>query len=520
MAQSSGDMTKDFNAANDNSGAAKQAFVDSIQDILENGGAADFKAVLYEKYDLLKRPDNEGRGLLGQAVMTGRVEIVRGVLEYAEEQGPEFLRDMLEQRAEKAPWTTRDTTAIYDAVKENRPEIVELLLDYGAQANLSLGHRDMTPLHHAIDNECYDVARILIEKGNVDLNKRVDEHGHTVVKNAIYRDDNRFLDLLLRNGADPDIGDNGGITPLMTACACDNVEKVKLLLDAGVDYNAVSEEGVTAIWMAGEETAPLLMALPDIACDVPGQWGSTPLIRAAENGHMVKFDLLLAAGANPNAVGDKKRTPLHKAVIRGNADMVETLLLHGADLAAKDSEGFTPLLCAAHWGETEIFKRLLAAGADIGEVSARGGDILCHGAVGGDAELARWLIAEKKFKTDFRDNRKLTPLHFACNVGHYGYAKVLLEAGADPNAKDVEGLTPLHHLAHRAHYERDNPEEWLALAKLMVGHGADADARTPRGQNAYECSMRHGHDMVVDYLKSLTENKKDTRQFSGPPNCS
>ena len=72
-------------------------------------------------------------------------------------------------------------------------------------------------------------------------------------------------------------------------------------------------------------------------------YGSTPLDRAAQEGHVEIVKILLERGANPNAKDNKGSTPLHNAAQEGHDEIVKILLERGADPRIADNGGHIPL---------------------------------------------------------------------------------------------------------------------------------------------------------------------------------
>ena len=125
--------------------------------------------------------------------------------------------------------------------------------------------------------------------------------------------------------------------------------------------------------------------------------------------------VLLAAGADVNAIDKDKETALHSAAMQGRTGIAKLLLEAGADVNARDDDGFTPLHSAAAWGHVELARMLLAAGADV-----NAGDR--------DKETPLHLVA----------GRRVPPL-----AGYADVARLLLDAGARPNLRAADGSTPL-----------------------------------------------------------------------------
>ncbi|MEX1312028.1 MAG: ankyrin repeat domain-containing protein [Candidatus Sulfomarinibacteraceae bacterium] len=136
--------------------------------------------------------------------------------------------------------------------------------------------------------------------------------------------------------------------------------------------------------------------------------GYTALHWAGVRGHWPIFAELVAAGADPNAVGGDGGTPLHWACHHDNAEAVEMILDAGADPAVANRWGRTPLHVAARRGCTSVAALLIERGADPNAQTKEG-----------------W-----------------TPLHVAMMSDQPEVIVVLIEGGADPAARDGQGLTP------------------------------------------------------------------------------
>lgn len=104
------------------------------------------------------------------------------------------------------------------------------------------------------------------------------------------------------------------------------------------------------------------------------KYGLTPLHWASDRGHADAAELLLAAGADADAVEARlfKRRPLHFAVLSGSLAAVETLVRHKADLEAADYRGWSPAQVAANRGDAaEAVAVLVAAGAVAPKTSSQ-----------------------------------------------------------------------------------------------------------------------------------------------------
>jgi ankyrin repeat protein len=285
------------------------------------------------------------------------------------------------------------------------------------------------------------------------------------------------------------VGKHGGLTALLHAVREGNSETVFALLDAGAEINQVSE---------GDHTSPLLMAMI--------------------NGH---FDLglaLLARGADPNIASDAATTPLfaalntqwapkarypqQQAYLQQEAtylEVMKALLGAGADpnvrlkkhlwymsytfdLLGVDTDGATPFWRAAYACDVDAMRLLVAHGADP--------NVPTRKPVGGRRRRGGAGPDPSGLPPVPDGGPGVWPIHAASGVGYgEGYAgnahravpdgwvpavKYLVEElGADVNARDHNGYSPLHHAAARG----DNQ-----LILYLVEQGADVTVVSRRGQ--------------------------------------
>ncbi|MXX57200.1 MAG: hypothetical protein F4X15_17460 [Gemmatimonadetes bacterium] len=163
----------------------------------------------------------------------------------------------------------------------------------------------------------------------------------------------------------------GHDSPVADAAMRGDASTVRALIAEGADVNAAQGDGMTALhWAASNRDPGLARILLEAGADVGagtriGRY--TPLHVAAQAGAGEVVEILLAAGADPNApitAGGAAR-PLHLAAASGSERVVRALVAAGADVnAAEESWAQTPLIFAASKGRTEVVAALLAAGAD------------------------------------------------------------------------------------------------------------------------------------------------------------
>lgn len=271
------------------------------------------------------------------------------------------------------------------------------------------------------------------------------------LQNAARANDIGRVRELLAEGVDPNGLNTGGLGALHRAAWPGHTEVVPVLIEGGADPNQPSNSGATPLLIAvANARDAFIELLAGLGGDVNqgDNHGLTPLDKAAQGGHVETVRLLLRLGANPRQSDEHGWTPLHWAASSSRSTAIEVmqiLLENGADPAARDVEGMTPLhIIAANFVNPR---------APNSRWRARGDQ---HGLYI-NAERLRVLI-EAGAPVNARDIDGRTALHWAAWVGetlqgedvarrpYFEYRvegiRYLLAAGADPNATDKDGRTP------------------------------------------------------------------------------
>lgn len=467
-------------------------------------------------------------------------------------------------------------TPLHVAAAAGTPATVEALLARGADVRAKNASGD-TPLHAAVQfpRPRYDalgvlprvdtaVVRILI-RAVADLDAR-NAQGQTPLHESWAEGNVLVADQLVALGANPDALDDTGWRAGDPMCDWHEsnvverspVESVRGCLEMGTDPNTTDEIGRTPLhrlvtrWYRGRSPLPAIRALLAAGADAnaPAAGGRMPL-HSATGGRGDEIGIaaaLLEAGADINGVDSAGATPLHAAAASGSRAVISWLVENGAEVDARDALGRTPLHAATenpdaanallmlgadrgaldldgtpadpaacgHWNtpsffmsaDAEVVKGCIDMGADVHAVRERwplgywgGGLTPLHSASAWTRDPSVIpVLVEAGADVDARDDRDFAPLHAAARTNENAEViRALLSVGAEPDAWATGfsvdygwEATPLLEAAQ----SNGNPEVIAAL----IGGGADASALGWQGETVLHRAARGGSAEVVSFL--------------------
>ena len=185
-------------------------------------------------------------------------------------------------------------------------------------------------------------------------------------------------------------------------------------------------------------------------------FGRTPLIYAALNGHDRIINLLLESHADIHAKDDFDQTAFIAAVNRGHVNTAEILLKNGADPSIPNSEDMLPIFIAFEREDFEMVGLLLKYGIKINTIDKKGRTVLQKIIESNQVELVRTVLRRGV------DERYI--VHLAASVGDTTLLKTFLKNKININQKDPLGRTPL---LFALLYDRTQ------CAEMLLDHGAD-----------------------------------------------
>jgi ankyrin repeat protein len=179
--------------------------------------------------------------------------------------------------------------------------------------------------------------------------------------------------------------------------------------------------------------------------------GASAILVAAYNMKPDVVNALLELGAPVD---------IFEASVLGKVDRIQEILKSNPKRVTEYApDGFTPVALAAFFGQPAAVKALIAAGADVNAAA--------------------------------KNALKVAALHAAVAGGKLDIVKVVLEAGADPNAQQQAGFRPIHEAGTKAN---------RALAELLIAHGADPTLASDDGKSAIDLARDKGHAEFADWL--------------------
>ncbi|GJQ80577.1 hypothetical protein Trydic_g19981 [Trypoxylus dichotomus] len=237
----------------------------------------------------------------------------------------------------------------------------------------------------------------------------------------------------------------GNFTPLYAAAASDNVDNVKFLLDQGADVNKGHKKNIdfTPLYAAvkcGSANAVELLLKAQPVDD------EKLVLLAVKNGHLEVIKKLL-----PN----DRKTPagpqlLFTAARNGYLEIVDYLVQErDVDVNTCITNSFSALYVAANNGREDVVTYLIKHGANINKLE-NGSTVLFSLMFGKEDKLYKIvsLLLEKGADVNAKASHGFTPLHIAAISGKSKMFQLLCDNGADMNALTEDKLTPRDFVSH------------------------------------------------------------------------
>jgi ankyrin repeat protein len=314
-------------------------------------------------------------------------------------------------------------------------ETARLAIERGAKPDAAFGAS--TALGVAAFHGRREIVELLLERG-ADINKRGEETGATPLLQALFGMEPDLAGFLVERGAAIDGLDRFDFSPLMYASATGHVELVSKLLERGADVGARNARGATPLLAAvGGGSLEVLRILIDKGADINAQMaeGWSPLMEAIDLRQPDIVRMLVDGGADVNLRTETGSTALMTAVYRDDPETARFLIEKGADVNAETEKvvwyaGRTALLQAVLEGKYDLAKLLVGSGADVNIPLTDGrGSALIKATEDGRADMVKLLI-EKGADVNAKKGKKQTALAIATKNKYTEIVGLLRAAGA------------------------------------------------------------------------------------------
>ncbi|CAG9537301.1 unnamed protein product [Cercopithifilaria johnstoni] len=425
---------------------------------------------------------------------------------------------------------TKDNyTALHIAVQASKASVVEALLGCGADVHVHGGLIDETALHIAASLTTEDAIEcaVMLLKSGAQVNVTRND-GETPLHIAARNPLSGMIRLLLSEGADPKICSNNSETVLHVAAKSCNSETVTLILEHLSQQMSPEEikefvnartaqDGLTAVHYAAQitsdqihfpgENAKLIKTLieyngqPELQTYKGHETAMHLAARSGNEAALLAIVDMIDAGAIQIVQNKQSKigwSPLMEACAPGHSGVAQILLQHHARIDVFDENGQTALHLAAANGHLKLTHLLLTSKAFVNSKSKTGEAPLHLAAQNGHVKVVSVLVEDHGALLEAVTLDNQTALHFAARYGQLAVAQKLLTLGANPNARDDKGQTPIHLAA-----ENNYPDVVKLFLKMRQNNRAMLTAIDLNGFTCAHIAAIKGSYAVVKELMMI-----------------
>ena len=330
-------------------------------------------------------------------------------------------------------------------------------------------------------------------------------------------DAEKAVELVLNDGLDINTPALCNRTPLLWASLSSSGEFIETLIDLGANVNAQrTDDKVIPLILSADWNnfmAVYLLLNHGADANIANANGDSALHCAVSNGFFHITKLLFKKGSNVNLQNKEGRTPLFFGVANKHEQLIKLLIENKADVTIGYKENYTKRFYLvrgkdkgrAAWHYVLVKKHLLGlflkqtqgGSLDVADF----GDVLRSGWGKDPPEGTSDKILEEG---DFKEIPGVTVLHIASKKNNEPeIIDLLVKSGANVNAQDAEGFTPLHMAAIHGN---------LKTVKKLVDLKADVNIITTDGKDAAELAHLNEELEIEEYLASKMASSQRTKE--------
>ncbi len=341
---------------------------------------------------------------------------------------------------------------LYVAMINCNPELMEMLLEHGADPDLRLRDGDTVVIKSSELGYLPETNTLLKYNASIDIRSR----GRTAIVAAASSGHYTVAKLLREKGANVDTRGREDLreTPLMEAVRANDLEQVAIYLKLGADVTLVNSAGLTAVGIAKD------IHSPRTARDFE------EYVYFTSNGRSLRL-------RKEKMIDAQARRDLSKSIETRSFE--EAMALLEANILLKESDLFLAVEHAQEQADIKLLEALVARGLDLNSRGSYGKTLLMSAA--GKPYVMQFLLAAKAVDVDAKDSKGATALMYSFSSREE--VKLLLEAEADIDLKDGSGKTVLDY-AIGACFDLHH-QDARAVVELIIRYGADVNTKDGAG---------------------------------------
>ncbi|GFU11199.1 ankyrin-3 [Nephila pilipes] len=418
-----------------------------------------------------------------------------------------------------------DDIKITSILKSFLKDYTVIVNSFIKKANIDIEDYGYTGLHLSAFLGNLELLKYCFENDTTCSIDARDSSGSTALHMAVLGNHQEIVSFLIDNGAEINIKDANGDTPLLLAAKNNCINITRLLIKKEECISGDRIESLNSAVFAGHHDIVKIL-LKQCKFDTHALQEEYGLLhKSVKIGHMIVTKVLLENGFKIDACWKEKHsTPLHLAVMHDHFEISKILLSKGADPNIQNEYGFTPLHIAAMRGNTNLVEILLEKKADVFITDSQNRYVIEIAILSIQLDVVKLLVQTENIDVNLRRKHDFTLLHFSALTGSKEITEYLVEKRANIDAKDVYGSKPIHIAIRKGftniveyflscnmkiddldgngltllHIAADSGE--ANISELLIKRKANINAFNLNNETPIHLAAANGHKKVIDIL--------------------